>query len=91
MQRIDYHFLEEVLGKKCGGSTGTNLYGTLLLVVEMLRRDEQGSHVTLICDAGELYLDTYYNSTWLAHHGYDMTPYLRQLHRFYETAEWLDA
>jgi cysteine synthase len=84
------HFLEEVLGKKCGGSTGTNLYGTLVLVADMYRRGEQGSVVTLICDAGELYLDTYYNPAWLAQHGYDLTPYLAQLHRFYETAEWVD-
>ncbi len=82
------HFLEELIGKKCGGSTGTNLYGTFAIIAEMLRRKEAGSVVTLICDAGELYRDTYYSSEWLVEQGYDLTTYLRQLWTFYEHGVW---
>lgn len=81
-------WLETLIGRKCGGSTGTNLYGTLTLIAEMQRRNEAGSVVTLICDAGELYLTTYYNPDWLAANGYDPAPYTRQLKRFYETGAW---
>lgn len=82
------HFLADVLGKRCGGSTGTNFYGTLQLIAEMQQRGEQGSIVTLICDAGELYLDTYYNPAWLTDNGYDLAPYRRQIEHFYHTGEW---
>src|SRR5262245_16734249 len=36
--------------RSVGGSTGTNVWGALLLVAEMLSRGEKGSVVTLICD-----------------------------------------
>lgn len=59
------YWLEKILGRKAGASTGTNLYGALQLACEMKRRGEQGSIVTLLCDSGERYLDTYYNSEWV--------------------------
>lgn len=85
------HFLEELIGKKCGGSTGTNLYGTFQLIAEMARNGERGSVIALICDAGELYLDTYYNRQWLADHGFDLAPYLERMRRFYVTGAWDEA
>ena len=42
-------------GRSVGGSTGTNVWGALLLVAEMLARGERGSVVTLICDGGDRY------------------------------------
>jgi len=80
--------LEEIIGRRAGGSTGTNLYGTFQLIAEMQQRGETGSIVTLLCDSGELYRDTYYNNAWLAAHGYDLAPYLTQLRRFYESGAW---
>ena len=59
------HWLERVIGRKCGGSTGTNLYGALKIAEEMIQKRETGSIVTLICDSGERYLDTYYNPAWV--------------------------
>lgn len=47
------YWLEKILGRKAGASTGTNLYGALQLACEMKRRGEQGSIVTLLCDSGE--------------------------------------
>jgi cysteine synthase A len=41
-------WLQSVLGRKCGGSTGTNVFGALQLLAEMLARGEQGSIVTMI-------------------------------------------
>jgi cysteine synthase A len=82
------HFLQETLDRRCGGSTGTNLFGAFTLMAEMQQRGESGSVVTLICDSGDLYRDTYYDSDWLAANGYDLTPYLTRFHRFYETGTW---
>ena len=33
-------WLQSVLGRKCGGSTGTNVFGALHLIAEMLARGE---------------------------------------------------
>ncbi|WP_445778434.1 PLP-dependent cysteine synthase family protein [Shewanella sp.] len=58
-------WLEQLIGRKTGASTGTNLYGALLLATQMRQVGQTGSIVTLICDAGERYLDTYYNPQWI--------------------------
>ncbi len=84
------HFLEHVLGRRCGGSTGTNVYGALHIMAEMLQRGETGSIVTLICDAGDRYHDTYYNPNWLHEHGYNIEPCLQNLADFYQTGVWRD-
>src|SRR5690606_39191612 len=68
-------FLEHMVGRKYGGSTGTNLYGALHLIAEMAARGERGAVVTLACDPGDRYLDTYYDDAWLAANGYDIEPY----------------
>ena len=82
------HFLRKVLHRHCGASTGTNLWGVLELIGEMAARGEEGSIVTLICDSGERYLQTYYNDVWLAQRKIDLRPYRDRLNRFYETGEW---
>ncbi|UPQ88858.1 PLP-dependent cysteine synthase family protein [Vibrio sinaloensis] len=81
------HWLEKVLGRKVGASTGTNLYGVLQLAGEMKVRGETGSIVTLLCDSGERYLDTYYNSEWVKQNIGDLQPYLAQLEHFEATGE----
>ncbi len=82
------HFLEKVLGRKCGGSTGTNLIGAFQLIAEMKRAKQKGSIVTLICDSGERYLDSYYSPQWLSDHHFDIAPCLEKLLNFYNTGEW---
>ena len=64
--------LEGLLGRKVGGSTGTNFVGALQVMGEMRARGETGAVVTLICDGGERYLDTYYNDAWMAAQGFDL-------------------
>ncbi|MDN0085120.1 PLP-dependent cysteine synthase family protein [Crenobacter sp. SG2305] len=82
------HFLEEVLGRKCGGSTGTNLFGVCELASEMVRRGEEGAIVTLICDDGSRYLNSYYDARWLANQGHDIAPWLERYRRFFHDGQW---
>ena len=81
-------FLERLLNRRCGASTGTNLYGTFELMAQMHARGEQGSVVTLICDSGERYLDTYYNDRWLAESKLDIAPHAQRCANFFERGEW---
>lgn len=73
------HWLEKVLGRKCGGSTGTNLFGALMLAREMIAGGQTGSIVTLICDPGERYLSTYYDDGWITDQGLTTEPYIAAL------------
>jgi cysteine synthase A len=75
-------FLEGVLGRRCGGSTGTNVYAALGIVSRMRAEGRSGSVVSMICDAGERYLDTYYDDGWLATNGLDLTPWRERLQAF---------
>ena len=81
-------FLKEVSGRSCGGSTGTNLYGALQLMAEMLHSNQAGSVVSMICDPGDRYLETYYNDSWLAEKGYEIGPYFAQMKSFFESGQW---
>ena len=78
------HFLERLLDRKCGGSTGTNLYAACQIASEMRAENRQGSIVSLICDSGDRYLDTYYNPAWLRERGFDTGPYAQKLEAFYD-------
>lgn len=80
--------LERLIGRKCGGSTGTNLYGVFQLLAQMKAEKREGSIVTLLCDPGERYLQTYYSDDWLAAKSLDIAPYTAQMERFYETGDW---
>jgi cysteine synthase A len=80
--------LERVTGRRAGGSTGTNLWGALSLVAEMVAAGRTGSVVTLLCDGGERYAHTYYSDAWVADQGLDLTPHVDTLRRFAGTGEW---
>jgi cysteine synthase A len=73
------HWLESVLGRKCGGSTGTNVWAALQLMCEMKAAGKAGSVATLICDGGERYLDTYYDPAWIKAQGMDLVPHTQWL------------
>jgi len=60
--------LSGILGRKVGPSTGTNFVGMLALACEMHKRGDQGSILSLLCDAGERYLGTYFDNAWVAQH-----------------------
>jgi len=76
------------LGRRPGGSTGTNVYGALQIVAEMLDQGTAGSLVTLFCDSGDRYAETYYSDAWLAEQGFVIAPYVAQIDRFLDTGEW---
>ena len=59
-------WLEGLLGRKVGASTGTNMWGVLQLAARMRAEGRRGAIVTLLCDSGERYLDTCYNPEWVA-------------------------
>jgi cysteine synthase A len=81
------HWLSDILGRKVGASTGTNMYGVLQLASEMKARGETGSIVTLLCDSGERYLDTYFNDEWVNLNIGDLQPYAAKLEAFSQTGE----
>jgi len=66
--------LSDRLGRKVGGSTGTNLIACARLIDEMAAAGETGSVVTLLCDGGDRYQSTYYNEDWIADRGLDYQP-----------------
>lgn len=82
------HLLERVTGRKYGGSTGTNVFGVMVLAAEMAERGEEGSIVTLACDPGDRYLTTYYDRVWLEQNGHDIDPYLERMEEWYRTGAW---
>ena len=59
------HWLNNTMGIKAGPSTGTNLWGALRIAKQMSENGEAGSIVTLMCDSGERYSDTYYSAEWV--------------------------
>jgi cysteine synthase len=77
-----------VLGRRVGGSTGTNLWGAFGLIAEMLREGVRGSVVTLICDGGERYADTYYSDAWVSGQGLSLDPFFHAVELFLSTGEW---
>jgi cysteine synthase A len=58
-------WLSERLGRRVGPSTGTNLLAALACARAMRARGEAGSLVTLLCDSGERYADSYHDAVWL--------------------------
>lgn len=63
-------YLESIIGRRPGGSTGTIFCAMLSLAAEMRRHGESGSIVGILCDGGERYVQSYYNPTWLETNGF---------------------
>jgi cysteine synthase A len=66
--------LSAALGRRVGGSTGTNLWACATIAREMAAAGETGSIVTLLCDGGERYGCTYYDDAWMAERRIDWRP-----------------
>lgn len=75
------HWLESQLGRKVGASTGTNMWGALQLAARMRDEGRTGSIVTLLCDSGERYLETYYNPEWVKASIGDTAPWTAEIAR----------
>ncbi|MFC4701082.1 PLP-dependent cysteine synthase family protein [Glaciecola siphonariae] len=72
-------WLESLLNRKFGGSTGLNVYAAIQLAQDMHSKGEQGSIVTLICDDGARYRDTVHNSAWRSDLGLNVEPIIEML------------
>ena len=54
----------------------------------MVAAGVSGSVVTLICDSGERYVDTYFNDDWLAAHDLQPGAYAEVLAEFERSCAW---
>ncbi|WP_375574650.1 PLP-dependent cysteine synthase family protein [Paracidovorax oryzae] len=75
-----------VLGRKVGGSTGTNFIGLLWAAQEMAAAGREGSIVSILCDSGDRYARSYYDPAWYERCGIDIAQPDRQLCGFLEGA-----
>jgi len=84
------HFLAKHINRRCGGSTGTNLIAAFELISQMKQDGKTGSVVSMICDSGDRYGNTYYNDEWLAQQGFTegLAVYSEVIAHFMKTAEW---
>lgn len=80
--------LECLIDRKCGASTGTNLWAVFRIMSEMKARKESGSIVTLICDGGERYANTYFNEDWVQENGLCPDTHSCQLDDFFDRGIW---
>ncbi|MFI6868051.1 PLP-dependent cysteine synthase family protein [Nocardia sp. NPDC050406] len=76
------------LGRRVGGSTGTNLWGAFALIAEMLAAGRTGSVVTLLCDGGDRYAGTYFNDDWVAEQGLSLAEPESVITKFLATGQW---
>jgi cysteine synthase len=76
------------LGKRVGASTGTNFVGALQLACQLRQAGAAGSIVTLLCDGGERYADSYYSDQWLAELDLDLAPHTERLQSVLATGIW---
>jgi len=59
------HELSGILGRRVGPSTGTNFFGMLDVARQMRQKGETGSVVSLLCDSGERYTQSYHDAAWV--------------------------
>ena len=64
--------LESLLGRRYGGSSGTNLVACLRLARAMRDAGQSGSLVSLLCDRGDRYDETLFDRAWLARNGINL-------------------
>ncbi|HET9048846.1 MAG TPA: PLP-dependent cysteine synthase family protein [Chiayiivirga sp.] len=65
-------YISRRLGRRVGGSTGTNFIGVLAAAMQMRTQGHQGSIVTILCDGGERYAHSYYCDAWYRERGFDI-------------------
>ncbi|MFI1919005.1 PLP-dependent cysteine synthase family protein [Nocardia sp. NPDC020380] len=76
------------LGRRVGGSTGTNLWGAFGLIAELLAAGRAGSVVTLLCDGGDRYAGTYFDDDWVARQGLSLAEPAAVIAEFIATGHW---
>lgn len=79
------HEVSERLGRRCGGSTGTNVWACAIIAAEMAARGEKGSIVSILCDDGARYADTIFDEGWLAAKGLGIAQDRKRMAHFFES------
>lgn len=64
--------VSQQLGRRVGGSTGTNFIGVLRTAYAMHAAGQSGSIVTILCDGGERYTHSHYDPDWYARNSIDV-------------------
>jgi cysteine synthase A len=71
--------LEDLLGRRYGGSSGTNLVACLELAARMRAQGRGGSIVSLLGDRGDRYAETLFDTDWLRARGIDLAPAMARM------------
>lgn len=71
-----------------GGSSGTHFLGALKIIADMLSVKQTGIMVTVLCDSGDRYTDTYYNQKWYTENNIDIGPWKTTITDFLNTGTW---
>ena len=79
------HEVSERLGRRCGGSTGTNVWACATIASDMAARGIKGSIVSILCDDGARYADTIFDDRWLAQKGFDIARERKRIAHFFDT------
>jgi cysteine synthase len=82
------HALSVRMGRRVGGSTGTNLVASLACARSMVARGQAGAIVTLLCDDGERYRHSYFDDVWLQAQGLDCGPESDAIETLMQRGEW---
>ncbi len=85
------HALSDRLGRRVGASTGANLIGVLVCAQAMADVAQLGSIVSLICDDGARYTQTYFDPTWMDAQGVCCGEERAALHHLIDTGIWPPA
>jgi len=85
------HSLSARLGRRVGGSTGTNLVAALACAQSLKTRGQGGSIVTLLCDDGQRYAHSYFDDVWLREHGLECTAQRHAIDVLIDGGEWPEA
>jgi len=78
--------ISKLIGRLCGGSTGTNIWACLHLIEEMQKAGTDGSIITLLCDSGDRYRSTLFSDAWIAERGLDIQPACARLDAIFNGA-----
>lgn len=81
------HYLTRRLGRRVGGSTGTNFVAALHLAQRMKDAGEEGSIATVLCDGGERYGHSFYDAAWVKARGIDLAAATSQVEAMADRGE----
>jgi cysteine synthase A len=74
-----------------GGSSGTHFLGALKIIADMLSAKQTGIVVTVLCDSGDRYTDTYYKyPDWYTKNNINIDPWKTTITEFLKTGTWTE-